>query len=94
MGAVALRRNKIVGTGFNYVNSESIKVKYSGLHAEIAAVLKANGPVDTIFVVRINRKNELRCSKPCDACMKFLKKNNVKKIFYIAQDGDIEKLSL
>lgn len=59
------------------------------LHAEIAAATKAN-PINlldaTLYVVRINKQAELRCSYPCKICYPFLQHVGIRRIVCVGAD--------
>ena len=40
-----------------------------------------------LIVIRINNKGEIRSSKPCDECIKYIKKYGIKKIIYSNDSG-------
>lgn len=70
---------------------------YGSLHAEVAAIKKCiiNKPVDLI-VIRVNSFGELKESKPCFHCLKFIKnskKIQIKHIYY-STNGIIKKTTL
>lgn len=58
---------------------------HAGIHAEVAALM-ASRKVDlngaTIYVARVNKKNEPVMSKPCQRCQDKLAARGVKKVFY------------
>jgi tRNA(Arg) A34 adenosine deaminase TadA len=65
-------------------------------HAELSVVHKV--PRDilencNILVVRVNKKGELTCAKPCPACYKVLVESGIKNIYYSDYNGEIKKLS-
>ncbi len=76
--------------GFNRVFMHGASL--SSIHAEDAATRKYQG--QELVVVRLGRSGMLRCSKPCEACQKLLKKRGIKKVYYVNWDGEIEKLCL
>jgi len=87
-GAIIVYKNNIIATGYNeicdYMNSN-----YS-IHAEVAAISKLfyNKKIleyCDIYVVRIASAtfdNCLKNSKPCKSCSNFIKKYNLKNIYY------------
>ncbi len=71
---------KVLARSRNRVGSRSRGCGYSDqtIHAE-RAVVKALGDTSqlrgcVLIVVRINKQNEIMCSKPCSDCKKFLEK--------------------
>lgn len=72
--------NKVLARSRNRIGSRSRGCGYSDqtIHAE-RAVVKALGDLSqlrgcVLVVVRINKQNEILCSKPCADCTKFLEK--------------------
>jgi deoxycytidylate deaminase len=97
LGAVVLRKGKIVGKGYNKVKTHPRLFKeygYFSIHAECDALLKAasNGNGDTIIVVRIIKNGKYSCSKPCEKCLAFIKEYGIKKIIYSDWDGLIKEM--
>lgn len=67
-------------------------MKYPYLHAETDLIsrLWGNYYIDsslTIVVIRLNKRGELRCSKPCDRCYNIMTALGIKKIFWSELDG-------
>lgn len=100
-GAVAVYKNKITGIDKNsYEKSSALQRLYAKKvgrsaakynHAEVAAVNKCNGKLDTLIVVRVNDKGELLNSKPCSICMELLHDFGVKRVYYSC-NGEILQL--
>lgn len=63
----------------------------SYLHAEIASILSASiSKTDSILVIRIDSNGELRPSKPCDGCMKYITEyTKLDSVIYLNEEGDI-----
>jgi tRNA(Arg) A34 adenosine deaminase TadA len=64
-------------------------------HAELSTIHKV--PRDilascSILVVRVNKKGEVTCAKPCPACYRALVESGIKNIYYSDYNGDILKL--
>ncbi len=87
-GAVIVYKNKIIATGYNYICSYMNK-NYS-IHAEVSAISqvfynkKLLEECD-IYVVRIASPLFNYClknSKPCKNCSCFIKKYNLRNIYY------------
>ena len=97
-GAVIFSGKRIISVGFNqpFRSVKTATFKYfkrrHSLHAEIAAILKAkcNLRGKSILVVRINNKNELRNSKPCQYCQSYLEFVGIKDIYFSNNNGSIE----
>lgn len=53
-----------------------------GLHAEMHAVLRATGPVDTLLVLRVDRRGLLALAKPCKGCLIGIKEKGINTVIY------------
>jgi hypothetical protein len=78
--AKIMRRNKVIAASRNSIGSRSKGCGYSdqSIHAE-RAVVKRLGDLSqldgcVLIVIRVNKQGELRNSKPCSECKKFLEK--------------------
>jgi len=67
------------------------KVEKVSLHAEIAALIRARDDIETVVVARINKRGELRNSKPCPICKLALQEAEVSEIWFSTDKG-FEKL--
>lgn len=90
--ATILRRGKPIATARNSVGSRSRGCGYSDqtIHAE-RAVIKRLGDLSklhgcVLVVVRVNKQGDMRNSKPCADCQRFLEKcmreYGLRKVFY------------
>ena len=58
------------------------------IHAELQCIIKSKiKPYEdnsdlTMYIVRVNKNNEIVNSRPCDGCIEILKTFNIRKIFY------------
>ena len=103
-GALLVNGGSIINTAFNKDKFSSFGERFRDSdygpathHAELSCISgidrsKTNGA--SIFVVRVNRKGELRLSKPCAMCHDALKFAGVKKVYYSTNDGSIEMYKL
>lgn len=85
VGAVILRKGKIIGKGFNTKKTHPLGAKenYKTMHAEIAALydcIKKRISVRGCIVYVFRRNNET--AKPCNCCFSTLKFFGVSKVFY------------
>lgn len=92
LGAIVLHKNKVVAKGYNKIKTHP-KLDHYTIHAECDALLKA-AKGDTLVVVRILRNGEFACSKPCEKCLKYIKKFGIKKIYYLDWDSDLQEMRL
>lgn len=63
------------------------------IHAEIGAVLGIDRSVTegaTVYVARLNKREETRLSKPCSMCEAVLRHVGIKKVIYTVSDSEIE----
>ena len=95
-GAVSVYRNKILTKGYNRPLFKDLI--YTSLHAEMSVIQqlkrmrcshKKKKKID-IFVIRINKNEELRLSKPCNQCQNIMKQFGVKRCFYSNDLGKID----
>jgi deoxycytidylate deaminase len=97
MGAVIVRNGKPVSVGCNQGKSHP-NAPVCGLHAEANAIRyagKTNLRGSSIFVYRERKDGKLGMARPCEDCMKVLKENGIKWIFYTTYEFpyfDCEKI--
>ena len=88
MGAVVVRKNRVIGAGCNVLKSHPMVHKpgnfFRCIHAEIAACL--NGPRDlegaSLYVARLLKNGEFALAKPCEACEELLVRFKLKRVYY------------
>ena len=74
---------------YNYLNKQKNKISHIvGTHSEMSAVIKLGFDCEDLILVntRINRKNEIDYSFPCNGCMEMIKELKFSKIFYTSKD--------
>jgi len=95
-GCIAARHGKLLAKGFNHYRTYSkcgIIKNTCTCHAECHVVHQLNnlGITDfkkiKLYIVRINRRNDLRSSAPCVDCYNLLVKVGVKTIIYSTGNG-------
>jgi tRNA(Arg) A34 adenosine deaminase TadA len=103
IGAVLLRRNKVIVTATNLEKKthpiQAFLAEKVGLdekiylHAEVNALIKSKEKSDTIVVARIggHGHDELRMSKPCPICQMALEMNNVNRVIYSTNEGFLQQ---
>jgi len=93
-------RGRIVSYATNSRKTHPLQAEYArrtgkpqkvSLHAEIAALIRARSDVETVVVARINKRGELRCSKPCQICSLALQEASVSEVWF-STDAGFEKL--
>lgn len=90
LGAVIYTKNTILSRDHNYSlkSTRNLHPKFrswpGSVHAEMAAILSARTDLSgsTLFIVRINRKEEFLLSKPCSHCIKYIIHTGIKKVIY------------
>lgn len=82
---------------YNYLNKQNNKISHIvGTHSEMSAVIKLGLESCeglTIINTRINRKNEIDYSFPCNGCMEMLKELKFSKIFYTSKDKKFHSIT-
>lgn len=91
IGAVIVRKNKIVSFGFNKLKTHNkSNTPYKAVHAEFSSILSA-GRMDLsgceIYVYRERKDGSLGSSKPCIFCEQLIKNVNLKKVHYTIDNG-------
>lgn len=100
VGAVVFRGPTIISRGHNsnsYLDWAKTTHKYPTRHAELDAINNVSRDLlrgAGIFVVRLTRKGDLSCAKPCKDCLYKLLKSGITKIYYTDFSGNILKLEL
>jgi tRNA(Arg) A34 adenosine deaminase TadA len=97
-GAVLIKGGSLISRGYNKNSHCSFGGRFRNLfvkgeptlHAELACVLgisrgKTSGA--TIYVVRLDKDDHLRMSKPCPMCMAALRFVGVNKVVFTTNDG-------
>ena len=102
IGAVIFHRKGIISTGFNYPE-RSLKrftrffmVHPTSVHAEVAAIINSRQNIKgrSIFVLRLNKKGEMRLAKPCNYCMGYINFVGLKSIYFSTNNQTIERIFL
>lgn len=85
-GAVIHKRGRPIVGAFNipYKTHPCGSGPYETCHAEVRAIAKAKSVLNVsdlkgygIYVLRVNRRGEMKLSKPCDDCMALIKEHNL-----------------
>lgn len=93
-------KGRIVSYATNSRKTHPLQAEYArrtgkeqkvSLHAEIAALIRARDDIETVVVARINKRGELRNSRPCPICRLALEEAEVKEIWFSTDKG-FEKL--
>jgi deoxycytidylate deaminase len=98
--AALIKKDTLYTSGFNKFIKE-VKIRkdnvtqthYKTIHAEVDALCNYHNKKQIkgmdIIVIRINKKNLLRQSRPCNDCIYKLNKLGIRKVFYSNEKGDI-----
>ncbi|MEX0469937.1 hypothetical protein V6X73_09380 [Spiribacter sp. 390] len=94
------KKGQIVSWATNSRKTHPMQAEYArrtgkdqkvSLHAEIAALIRARDDIETVVVARINKRCELRNSKPCPICRLALEEAQVNEVWFSTDKG-FEKL--
>jgi len=89
-------RGRIVSHATNSRKTHPMQAEYAkrtgkeqkvSLHAEIAALIRAREDIETVVVARINKRGELRNSRPCPICKLALEEADVQDIWFSTDKG-------
>jgi len=103
VGAILVKKNKIISYGINSnIKSHPLQKYYNDnyrgfkedncrhlIHAELQCVLNAGSITgsNSIYIVRIDRKNNYCGGKPCNSCLAMLRDFNILDIYYSTENG-------
>lgn len=87
IGAVIVKKNRIVGLGFNkpFKTNPNSNNPFKTIHAELDAILDADQDDlrgSTIYVFREYKDGTLACAKPCQHCQELIKRFEIKRVCY------------
>lgn len=97
-GAVLVKKNKVVASGYNSYKTHPLPGKYSEfpyLHAESKAIIRKgldNCEDLVMYVVRIDKKGNYLMSKPCEVCQKIIAEALISTVYYTNEYGKFERL--
>lgn len=101
IGAILVYKKKIISTGFNKQKSHPLQSRLNRLrccehkrertfiHAEIDCLrkLKKIPAGSKLFIGRIDKNGIRALSRPCEACLEYIRLCNIKEIVYNTSDG-------
>lgn len=96
LGAIVISNNRVVGRGFNYAHGTG-RPFGDGEHAEVAALNNTTAKHrrdSSIYVVRLGRSGAIRNSRPCDSCIKIMRKMGVRYAWHADNDGMWHRITL
>lgn len=93
-GAVIVKGGRVLSVGVNKwrnkVNQHPVGTEYNPhltYHAEIDALIRCPDTVGaTIYIARVGKDGLQKFSRPCQRCMKEIRKAGIKKIIYTADN--------
>lgn len=94
LGAVIVKKGKIIGKGFNNPNKTHPKSnsEFKKIHAEFAALQSAGNCTGAdIYIYRETKDGSMALSSPCKYCVILIKKAGIKNIYY-TDSGYFKKL--
>ena len=96
LGAVLIKKGRVIGLGFNKSNKTHPKSKtpYNTIHAEFDAIIglsleELKGA--EIYVYREYKDGKPALAKPCQHCLQLIIQAGIKKIHYTTNDGIMEE---
>jgi deoxycytidylate deaminase len=90
VGCVIFDKKRILSKGHN-TSQKSVKKLHPkfqrypfSVHAEVDAIIKAKKDLkgSSILVIRLNKNNQFRLSKPCAKCLAYIEYIGIKNIYY------------
>lgn len=98
MGAAILKRKKLISIGWNQDKTHTQSKTWANRHHAEFHALVGTSKIDlagtTIFVARLDKKEELKISKPCPECRELIQAAGIRKVFYINEFGSWTCLKL
>jgi deoxycytidylate deaminase len=96
VGAAIFKGKSLVSLGWNSTKTHpDSKTRYNAHHAEFDCLMgnyKHDLVGASIFVARITKGGRLGVSKPCSECEVIIRGVGIKKIYYINQNGEVERM--
>jgi tRNA(Arg) A34 adenosine deaminase TadA len=95
VGCCIFNKNTILSRGFNValMSRKKLAPRFrrwpNSVHAEVAAIISARADLHgaDIFIIRINKSEELLLARPCNHCMSYLQYVGIKRIIYSTKGG-------
>jgi deoxycytidylate deaminase len=98
--AALIKNEKHISSGFNkFIKEVTIRkdnitqTHFKTLHAEVDALYSFHGKKNVkgmdIIVIRVNKNNILKNSRPCNDCINKLNKLGIRKVYYSNEQGEI-----
>lgn len=99
--AILCRKNRIVHVGWNKPKTHPNNARHPYrwhtplLHAELDVCLKTHEDdlsKYTLYVMRVNRNQQFKNSKPCSGCKSLIEQLNINNVYYTNSYGEFEYL--
>lgn len=96
--AAIIKGGRIIAVGVNSNKAGCLIdpiYENKGVHAELDAICKLTEKQirgSTLYVAGWSRANNLILSKPCPKCQEYIKKFDLKAVYYSTPDGEYERL--
>ncbi|NBP13828.1 hypothetical protein EBU95_05425 [bacterium] len=89
--ACVLHGRRVFSFGYNRYYETIGSTTRNSVHAEVSAMANSKDSVKgkDIFVIRIGAKDDLRNSRPCEACVAKLKSKGIRRVFYSNEQGGL-----
>lgn len=97
VGCVIFDKGKVISKGHNCRrNHRKLHPNFYNwkgeIHAEMNAIINARTDLKgcTLLVIRVNKNRQLRLSKPCKLCLRYIEHVGIKKIYYSTEMTNID----
>jgi tRNA(Arg) A34 adenosine deaminase TadA len=95
LGAVIYTKNIVWSIDHNYSlkSAKNLHPKFrswpGSIHAEMACILRARCDLKgaSLFLLRINRREDFLLSKPCACCLTYIKFTGIRRVTYSTGSG-------
>ncbi len=102
LGAVLAKGSTVLNVGVNNMRrTHPLQQRYSkkplGTHAEVNVCCKVDSNEikgATLYICRVLKNSKIALSKPCNCCMQILNLFGIRKVYYSANEGNFELLTL
>ena len=99
LGAVIVKGQRVLSTGFNSISHCSVNNFRNSRHAEMDAILKLmhrhNGLVSlagsTLYVTRVTQTGRSAMAKPCKKCMDLIRSVGIREVIYTTDNNVVKE---
>jgi tRNA(Arg) A34 adenosine deaminase TadA len=84
LGATVVKRGSVLGHGYNIPKKGPSTPPYrESIHAEVNAIKSVKNPAGaTVYVARLDAKNNLAVAKPCEYCIEHMKEVGIDRVVF------------